>query len=491
MNIDEVKTWRQGLWTARPQYRLKFLPAVVVLSCCFLLACTTKGTSVPLLPDSSIKALPDAWMAPLPHEGSVTRLAQWWQRFEDPFLSDLIEQAQQASPTLQIAAARLDEARAEAQQAGAAGSPQGALGAQWIRSRQAPELTAVTQHGAQFGVSWELDLFGRLRAQRDAALAQVNASQSEWHEARVSLAADVASAYLALRHAQAQEEIAEWDARAAQALAEWAEMRRQRGLDSASEVALLNAHSAFAVATRATRRAEAANALQVLSVLTAQSPGSLAQRLMSPDIKTDSLQRRVPQAPSFEWALLPLNTLAQRPDLLAAYHQWLSAAYREQGVRAEAWPRLSLTALIGYTQWGRLSGAVGSLGPSLNWPIFDGGLRQGQREAAAARTRQAAAAFEARWRQAFAEVEDALQSVASSGERQREADRSRHEWERVVSDTTLLAKAGIQSGPQRVGSQRNALAAYSAVLTMHHEHAQAWVRLYRVLGGGFDPQNDD
>lgn len=490
MSIHLIKTLRQGFMKASPRGRAKVSQAMVLVLSGLMFGCATTPTPLSLTPDSNLKALPDAWMAPVPHQGSVTRLSEWWQRFEDPFLLDLIKQAQEANPTLEMAAARLDQARAEAQQARAAGSPQGGLGAQWMRSRQMPELITASQHAAQLSVSWEWDLFGRLRAQHDAASAQVNMTQTEWHEARVSLAADVASAYLALRHAQAQEEIAEWDTRAAQSMAEWAEMRRQRGLDSVSDVALLNAHWAFAVATRATRRAEAANALQVLSVLTAQAPTSLAQRLMPLETGTGSLQRRVPQAPPFAWAALPLNTLAQRPDLLAAHHQWLAAAYSEQGVQADAWPRLSLTALIGYSQWGSLSGAVGSLGPSLSLPLFDGGLRQGQRDAAAARTRQAAAAFEARWRQAFAEVEEALQSVASAGERQREADRSRHEWERVVSDANLLAAAGIQSGPQRVGSQRNALAAYSAVLAIHHEHAQAWVRLYRALGGGFEPQND-
>jgi outer membrane protein TolC len=216
----------------------------------------------------------------------------------------------------------------------------------------------------------------------------------------------------------------------------------------------------------------------------------LGQQLAPQAVQAPLLQRRVPVAPSFTWSALPPQTLAQRPDLAAAHQQWLAAAYSEQGVRAEAWPQLSLSGLIGNARlgWGSgsTSGAAWSIGPSLSLPLFDGGLRQGQRDAAKARTAQAAAAFESKWRAAVLEVEEALQLVASAAERLREADTSQREWERIAADATRLAQAGVQSGPQRASTLRNALSAYGAAVAIRHEHAQAWVRLYRVLGGGFE-----
>jgi len=439
--------------------------------------------------------LPTAWLAPLPHQGSPLQLAQWWQRFDDPALVALIQQAQAASPTLQGAAARLAQARAQAQQAQAGLWPQVQAGAQLSRARQVPDFQPATVSGAQVSAVWELDLFGRARAQRDAAGAQAQAAQAQWHAARVSLAADVAASYLALRHAQAQEEIAELDVRAADDLARWGELRRRQGLDSASDAALLATQRAAAVAARADQRARSAIALQTLAVLTAQSAADLAQRLAPPAVVPASLQRQVPAAPPFAWQALPAQTLAQRPDLSAAHQQWLAAVFDQQGVRAQSWPQLSLTGLIGGARlgWGSgsTSGAVWSIGPALSLPLFDGGLRQGQRDAAAARTQEAAAAFEARWRTAVAEVEEALQRVASAGERQHQADTLQREWEGIAANAARLAQAGVQSGPQRAATTRNALQAYSAALAIRHEHAQAWVQLYRVLGGGFEAQRPD
>lgn len=471
--------------TSRRLFRLSAIALAALLSAC--------ASTPPAGPPAQVAAtpqLPAAWLAPLPHQGSATELARWWQRFDDPVLVGLIDRAQAASPTVQAATARLAQARAEAQQASAGLLPQVQAGAQATRAKQAPDFRPATTSGAQFSASWELDLFGRARAQGAAAQAQAEAAQAQWHEARVSLAADVASAYLVLSHAQAQEEIAELDVQAAEALAQWGQLRRQRGLDSASDAALLNTQRAAAVAVRADQRAQTAIALQTLALLTAQPAADLGATLAPAPVQAPRLQRRVPAAPPFAWSTLPPQTLAQRPDLAASHQQWLAAAYSEQGVRAEAWPQLSLTGLIGNARlgWGSGStgGAVWSIGPSLSLPLFDGGLRQGQRDAAQARTAQAAAAFEARWRGAVAEVEEALQLVASAGERQREADTSQQEWERIAADATRLAQAGVQSGPQRAATFRNALSAYSAAVAIRHEHAQAWVRLYRVLGGGFD-----
>lgn len=466
-------------------------PALAILALAALLsACASAPPQGPPASLAATPQMPSAWLAPLPHQGSTQALAQWWHRFDDPALVGLIEQAQAASPTLRAAAARLTQARAEAQQAGAGWWPQVQAGAQASRAQQAPDFKPLSSGGAQVSAGWEVDLFGRVRAQNAAAQAQAEAAQAQWHEARVSLAADVAAAYLALRHAQAQEEIAERDVAAATELVQWAEQRRERGLESASDVALVRTQRAAAVAARADQRAQTAIALQTLAVLTAQPASALAPQLAAPPLQAASLQRRVPAAPPFAWTTLPPETLAQRPDLAAAHQQWLAAAQSEQSVRAEAWPQLSLTGLIGNARLGWRSGspqgAVWSVGPSLSLPLFDGGLREGQRNAAQARTAQAAAAFEARWRGAVAEVEEALQRVVSAGERQREADTMQREWERIATDAARLAQAGVQSGPQRATTLRNALTAYSAAVAIRHEHAQAWVRLYRALGGGFE-----
>lgn len=438
-------------------------------------------------------AWPSAWLAPLPHQGSPEALARWWQQFPDPLLASLVQQAQAAHPELQAALARLQQARAEARQTEAERLPNATGSATAQRGQALPTFQTATTLQAQAALSWELDLFGAQRAQGRAAEAQVAASQAQWHAARVSLAADVASAYLGLRQAQAQAWVAQRDEQAAAQLAAWAAQSRAAGLLSVGDAALQATEQAAAQAILASRRAQVAQALQTLALLTAQPAAALQARLDTPvPLGPDGLPQ-LPPVPPFAWQALPAATLAQRPDLAAAHQQWLAALWAEQAVAANAWPQLSLQGLLGQARLsaggGSASGLVFGLGPTLSLPLFDGGQRAGQREAANARSAQAAAALEGRWRTAVAEVENAATALQAASARQARLDLVRQQWLAIARDARRLAGAGLQSGPQRVAAERNAYAALGAYLAVQDEQAQAWVQLYRALGGGWQPSD--
>ena len=141
----------------------------------------------------------------------------------------------------------------------------------WARAALSPQIGAVaqaqrgralnavagdsTQASAQFSASWEVDLFGGQRAAAAAGAAEAAAAASDWHAARVSLAADVAQAYVQLRLAQAREESSELDTRFAEQIAGWAREQQKAGLMSASDAALLNTERAAASASRSQWRA--------------------------------------------------------------------------------------------------------------------------------------------------------------------------------------------------------------------------------------------
>ncbi len=461
---------------------------IVALAAAALLAgCASPPPAAPKLPEA-----PAAWRAPLPHQGSKLELAAWWQRFDDPQLARLIERAQAQSPDLAAAAARRRQAEAQAGQARALLAPQTQAQASSTRSKGVNgSFVAATTSSAALAASWEIDLFGSQRAQAAAGAAQAEAATAQWHEARVSLAADVAAAYLALRHAQAQEEVAEIDLRLAEQLAAWGREQLRAGLISASDSALLNTERAAAAAVRSSQRAEAQIALQTLALLCGETAGRLAQELAPPPLPQELAlpQRRLVQAPPFAVQALPAQLLAQRPDLATAHQQWLAAVQQQRAVDAQRYPQLSLSGLIGETRirvgGGSSSGASWSIGPSLSLPLFDGGLRSAQAAAAAAGADEAAARLQQRWLTALSEVEEALQRLQSEGERQQEVDAAQREWEAIAHRTAAQASAGLQSGVQRNNSYRNALSAYGAALAVRHAHASAWVRLYRVLGGGW------
>ncbi len=394
---------------------------------------------------------------------------------------------------MKAAVARRDEARAATQSAEAHLLPNLNASALASRSRLQLGMPPSSLAQAQLNAAWELDLFGANRAQAQASSLQADAAQSQWHAARVSLAADVASSYLALRHAQAQEEVSDFDSRAARALAEWGAMQRRAGLISASDAALLTTELAAAEAARANNRAQTQIALQSLALLCAQPAAELSERLAAPALGERPL-RRIPIAPDLQLRLLPPQALAQRPDLVAAHQTWLAAAYAEHSARMLERPQLSLGALLGRQslrlQGSSSTGTIWQLAPSLSLPLFDGGNLAAQTRAASARTAQAAAQFEQLWREVLSEVEEALQRVQAAQERKQLVDAAHLEWQRIADDAVRLAAAGVQSGPQRANTQRNALAAYSALLAVHQEQAQAWVRLYRSLGGGWTDAPD-
>jgi len=453
-----------------------------------LAACASAPPATPAAPT----AIPAAWRSPLPHGGSTAALNRWWQAFDDAQLAALIERAQAQSPTLAQAAARRRQAEAGAAQARAGLLPQLNAGAQLQRGRALNGVPGdSTQASASFNASWEIDLFGGQRAAAAAGAAEAAAATADWHAARVSLAADVAQAYVQLRLAQAREESAELDTRFAEQIAAWGRQQRDAGLISASDAALLNTERAVAVASRSQWRAEAQIALQTLALLCGERAEVLATALAPPAVDREGfdLRRVQPKVPGFDVSALPAQLLAQRPDLAAAHQRWIAAVQQQRSVEAQRWPQLSLAAMAGESRL-RVGGATSSgsmwaFGPTLSLPLFDGGLRKARAQGAEAAADEAAAALQARWQTAVAEVEEALQRVSSGAEREREVDAVKREWEGIARRSFSQAQAGLQSGVQRNTTFRNALAAYDAVLGVRAEHALAWIRLYRSLGGGW------
>ena len=156
------------------------------------------------LPEASV-ALPSAprsqtaqWQAPVPTAGIATG-ADWWARFNDPMLPPLQAAAEAVSPTLASAAARIERARATRAAAGAALLPQADAVGSVSRARNLPGVAVTSSASLGLQAAWEIDLFGGAAAGRDAAQTRVEAAQAGLQDARIALAAEVATSYAALR----------------------------------------------------------------------------------------------------------------------------------------------------------------------------------------------------------------------------------------------------------------------------------------------------
>ena len=426
---------------------------------------------------------PTAWQAPLPHQGSLGDMARWWTQLGDPLLVELIDAAQAVSPGIAQAQARIAQARAAQVSSRAALLP--SLDAQASASRGLNEQLARVATTAQAGLqaSWEIDLFGANRAAKTAADERLTGAQALWHEARVSVAAEVAQQTSSLRTCLAQLDVAERDAQSRGETSRLSELSERAGFTAPATAALARASAAEAQARVAQQRMQCDVEVKTLVALTGWEEPTLRARLAAP----------VAAAPDtlFAIAVLPAQVLAQRPDVYNAERDVAAASADVGSAQAQRYPRLSLSGSVG-TAWVRAGGVTTDLntwtiGPlALSLPLFDAGRRAAQTDAAQARYDEAAALYRAKVRQAVSEVEQALVRLQSTAERSASARTAAQGYRASFDATEARWRGGLASLVELEDARRTALAAENALVALRHERQAAWAALYRAAGGGWN-----
>ncbi len=419
----------------------------------------------------------------LPHGGQVASIARWWQHFGDALLSTLIDEAQAAAPSVTIALARVREAQAQAQAVGAAAQPSLGVAASSTRAASPPTYAAATQSGVGWQAQWEIDLFAGLSQQRAAAAARAEQSRLEWHDARVTLAAEVAQVYVNLRACEALAAVLELSLESQRKTAELTGEKARVGFEAPANAALADATAADAANRLVGQRADCDAFGLALASLTGRA---------LPQLRDALAPRRgvVPRpALAFDVDRLPAQVLAARPDVAAA-EQALAAAYADLGAaEAARWPRLVFAGSLG-PSWLRLGGQTidgtsWSLVPTLSLPILDGGRIASGVDAAAARRDAAHAALDARIRAAVREVEETLVRSAAARAREDDAMRAATGFRRYFDATEQRWRLGAASLIEMEDARRLALNAQAALLNLQRERVAAWVALYRAVGGGW------
>ena len=430
-------------------------------------------------------------------------LASWWSRFGDPVLSNLVERALAQNLDIEAAAARIREARALERATGAAASPQLAGEASVTRQRISENAIPVppgaggggpggggfglagsefTTFRVGFDASWELDLVGRNRREREAAGARSAAATWSRRDTQVSVAAEVARAYFRLRSARERYTNAEAESARAQRLERLFAARAAGGLINSEEVRRLQAERSVAAAALPAIRAEIEGEIHALAVLVGDAPATFGSSLNLPSAPSPKTVDIPPGLPS--------DLLRRRPDIRAAERE-LAAATADIGVAvADLYPRISLTAAPAL-----VSTALGSLldwgsraftaGAALDWPLFDGGRRKANVEVRNARQEQALIAYRKAVLTALQDVEDALSRI--------DGDRGRLEQ---IEGALIAARAAEDLADTRF---RGGLVIYSDVLVAQGRRlsleqrliearsalALDTVALAKALGGGW------
>lgn len=452
-----------------------------MLASLLLTACAVGPTYAPPVATSV-----SAWQAPLPHNGDTTSLKSWWSAWNDTTLAGLIDASQTSNLTLDQAVARVAQARAGQTIAGSNTLPNVTGSAAANRSNSAGGFAsagATTSANSTVQAAWELDLFGANRRTREAADARFTARSIDWHQARVSLAAEVAAAYVNLRVNEALVVGYERDAASRSETARLTALKTNAGFEAPANAALAQASAAEAAARLTAQRAEAELGIKALVALTGLPEAALRKTL-------EGGRAKLPMPAAIAVQSIPATVLAQRPDLAAAERELAALTAEIGAAEADRYPRISLTGSVGYSvsRFAGITsdGATWGFGPSITVPLFDAGRRSANVDLAKARYAESLAGYKATAVRAVREVEEALTQLQSALGRAADVQASLAGYVAFEKAAQARLSAGAGSVLELQEARRAVLAAQVAVLALERERLNAGISLYRAVGGGWD-----
>jgi NodT family efflux transporter outer membrane factor (OMF) lipoprotein len=467
---------------AAPRLCRPLVAAGLVLGLCGCASVVQQPAALPAI------AVPAAWaVAEAAAPAGSSPLAQWWTRFDDPLLASLVTQALQTNTSVASAQAALRQARAlrDVSAAGLLPAVGGSASAQRSRSGGNPAGNSIR---AALDAGWELDVFGANQSALDASEAAVLASAATLGDVQVAVTAEVALGYITLRSAQTLLTIASDNLALQQETLQLTQWRMQAGLVTSLETEQARGAVEQTRAQLPVLQTSIRQSGHALSVLTGQPPAALSSVLAEP--------RPVPQ-PAGDLALaIPAETLRQRADVRAAEQQVAAALARVAQADAARLPNFRLSGSIGLAALtlGALTNGtsvLSALAASVTMPVFDGGAGLAQVRAQQAALDQAGLAYQATVLAALKEVEDAL--VALRGDRERVA--RLQQAAEAATNAALLARqryaGGMVDFQTVVDTQRSQLTAQESVAAASANLSADHVRLYKALGGGWQPEGSD
>ncbi|HWD19876.1 MAG TPA: efflux transporter outer membrane subunit [Verrucomicrobiae bacterium] len=411
------------------------------------------------------------------------QVAQWWENFHDPLLTSLVRQALVTNLDWQIAVARLRQARAERGIAAAAWFPSATASASYERAGFGASGRSHDGFLAGLDAIWELDIFGGTRRNVESANALIEAAGENIHDVQVSVAAEVALNYIQLRSAQEQVVIAQQNLEAQRRTADLTRRRLAAGFVSALDVANANAQVATTESAIPGLDTLAQQSIYALSVLLNRWPADLLPEL--------SVVAAAPLTPPEVPVGLPSELARRRPDIRAAEAQLHSATAQIGVAEADLFPKFSLTGSINYQNdllrtWFAGAGRAWQVGPSLTWPILQGGsivanvhLQQALRDEFSLNYRKTVLT-------AFQEVENALVAFGREWDHRKALTEAAAENRRAVDLSMQLYTQGATDFLSVLDAQRSLYISETALAQSRQSISTDLVSLYKALGGGWE-----
>jgi multidrug efflux pump len=411
----------------------------------------------------------------------------WWKIFADPTLDDLEAQGVGANQNLKAAMANVEQARATARVARSEFFPDVNFQPSWNRQRFSPNqepnfgnLTANT-FSVPLDLSYEIDLWGRVRRSFESARADAQASLASFYNVLLTLQADIAQDYFALRALDAEIATVTGTVALRKEQVRLVRSRFEGGIGSELDVARAETELATTEAEAASLAQQRTELENALAILVGTNPS-----LFHVASLTDAWNPQPPAIP----AGLPAGLLERRPDIAEAERRLASANARIGVAKAAFFPVVSLTASGGY-----LSGEVDSLfnwssrtwfiGPSISLPIFAGGRNKANYKRSQAAYEEAVAQYRQQILVAFGDVENSLAAIRHLADQSAAQQRAVNSAQRAAALATERYTSGLVSYIEVVDASRDTLQAERANAVLFGERLNSAVRLIKSLGGGW------
>ena len=411
----------------------------------------------------------------------------WWELYQDQELQQLIRIALEENKDLERAVATIEEFQARLfiartdyipQMTGTSNFPFAREGG--VRFAGFPSPFSYFLQG---NLAWEIDIWGRIRRSNEAARGDLLAREENRRALILQLVGGVAQAYFELRQVDLQSEIAERTLRAWDESVRISQVRNRQGLTHGLDVEQFQAERENAAARIADLKRQMIQKENELSLLLGRNPGQIP--------RGQSLTEQV--VPPVVPAGLPSELLQRRPDVIQAEQQLAAATARIGAAKADRFPKLSLTGLLGIanpnlSKLFTAGGDFGVFGPTLTGPLLNAVSLGFQQDAAAAQAKQAVAQYKQTILTAFKEVEDALVGVSTAREQAAAQERQVTALKAALRLANLRYEGGLANYLDVLIAQRNLFDSELALATTRRLYLTSVVQLYKALGGGWSAE---
>lgn len=431
-------------------------------------------------------SIPENWDEDLANFEAVESVSNWWKIFDDPVLNALLEETVKQNLNVKIALQRIEEGRLLYKQSQSSYYPSLAFNISTTYESADPTIDGGADHVGNYStgisMSWEIDVFGRVRKGVKVAKYSYEQSQEDKNNVLVSILGEVSSSYMRLRMYQNQIIVAENNIESQQRALDLATDKFQNGMQSKLDIYQSESILYNTKASINNLQAQVVNEVNLIQVYIGKFPQNIQLALLTP--------AELPNIPEKMQTLLPVDVVKQRPDIRSAEKALMGMVATEELKRAEMLPTLAVTGQVGFntynsSDWFNSDSFNYFVGPSLSWDIFQGMYKQKAKQIAKVQFQEAQLNYQNTVLTAMQEVQSSLSNI-------KELKASSQWIAKTVEASNNAMNMSLDQYQQGMVDYQPVLNSQQSLLSAQNEQVQTKgnllgqiIQLYQSLGGNW------